>query len=289
MTEKTLTTEGERPHRVRVYTTATPAGQPLVRIEWREAGRRMREARPDTKANRQWARERAKDVYAKLRLGQSVQGRATATPMVEVVRRYLDANAHQWRPRTMTGAAPFHWDIRLPYSRFTGGESVSESAPTANEQPTCKRCGVDAEPGFPVSTTAESGPTPPTSPRSDTPNAPDILDPLAWMTRERDAWREHYHAARERADMFHKALVDAHTQDAQTTYGAFKPALVRCKDCAAWEPFIAVSDKGYCRRFAPQPAMAGLFPRLGHTGEVIAGWPVTNIDDNDGCMEGVAK
>mgnify|MGYP007122140866 CR=1 FL=1 len=52
----------------------------------------------------------------------------------------------------------------------------------------------------------------------------DPLDPLTRMTTERDLWREHYHAARERADMFHKALADAHTQDAQTTYGAFKPA-----------------------------------------------------------------
>ena len=104
MTEKTLTTEGERPHRVRVYTTATPAGQPLVRIEWREAGRRMREARPDSKANRQWARERAKDVYARLRLGQGAPARGKVTPMVDAVRLYLDANAHHWRPRTMTGA-----------------------------------------------------------------------------------------------------------------------------------------------------------------------------------------
>lgn len=104
MTERTLATEGQRPHRVRVYTCATRLGTRLVRVEWREESRRMREARPDTKDNRTWAKGLARVIAARLVLGQQRTARGRHHPMREVVDAYLLANTPQWRSKTALGA-----------------------------------------------------------------------------------------------------------------------------------------------------------------------------------------
>jgi len=104
MTERPITTEGQRPHRVRVYTTTTKAGATLVRVEWRESGRRVRESRPDSAENRTWARRYAKVVAARLVLGQQRTTRVQHPPMRAVVDAYLAAKALHWRAKTLTGS-----------------------------------------------------------------------------------------------------------------------------------------------------------------------------------------
>lgn len=104
MTEKTLATEGQRPHRVRVYTTQTRQGTTLVRVEWREQGARVRETRADSRENRAWAKGLAKLVAARLVLGQQRTTRAAHHPMRDVVEAYHLANAPHWRAKTAIGA-----------------------------------------------------------------------------------------------------------------------------------------------------------------------------------------
>lgn len=62
----------------------------------------------------------------------------------------------------------------------------------------------------------------------------------------------------------------------------------RCCNCAAWDRFTKLdvdgAGQGRCRRFAPRPAMFGLFTDgEGRYGEVSSEWPHTREDD--GCCE----
>lgn len=63
--------------------------------------------------------------------------------------------------------------------------------------------------------------------------------------------------------------------------------VIRCEHCAAWQEYTKAQEwVGACRRWAPRPAVGGLFPNPGESGETWAVWPVTHGDD--GCMEGIA-
>lgn len=101
MTETNLFTEGTRPHTVRVFSTVTRKGTALVRIEWRERGRRQRLTRPDSKAARVWAKQEAKTIAARLLLGQQRTVKRTAVTMEQAVKAYIAHNSH-WRPKMVT-------------------------------------------------------------------------------------------------------------------------------------------------------------------------------------------
>lgn len=98
MTETTLGTYGLRGKRARVCILTTPHGTKLVRVEWREGGRRVRESWPDTRDNRKVAKAYAEGVAE--RLAQRGAGRLARVTVLEIVQRYIAANDH-WRPMTV--------------------------------------------------------------------------------------------------------------------------------------------------------------------------------------------
>lgn len=95
MTERTIATVGLRGKRVRVYRCETASGTKLVRVEWREGGRKFRESWPDTRGNAKVARAYAEGVAE--RLAQRGMPTRTRITLGELVERYVLANDH-WRP-----------------------------------------------------------------------------------------------------------------------------------------------------------------------------------------------
>lgn len=63
--------------------------------------------------------------------------------------------------------------------------------------------------------------------------------------------------------------------------------MTKCPNCIAWEKIgtnIEGDVVGTCRRFAPKPAMYGLFTDTeGRYMEARAEWPITR--ETDGCCE----
>lgn len=99
MTEITLATFGLRGKRVRVYRCATASGTKLVRVEWRERGKRVRESWPDTRENVKLARAYGEGVAE--RLAQRATVVRERLTLATLVQRYRLANDH-WRPATVT-------------------------------------------------------------------------------------------------------------------------------------------------------------------------------------------
>lgn len=113
MTETTLASIGLRGKRVRVCCLTTPHGTKLVRAEWREGGKRVRESWPDTRDNRKVARAYAEGVAE--RLAQRGTGQRARVTVLELAQRYIAANDH-WRPATVRNVTE-----RLHrFTRFTG-------------------------------------------------------------------------------------------------------------------------------------------------------------------------
>lgn len=99
MTERTIATYGLRGMRVRVYTLRTSSGTEIVRAEWREGGKRVRESWPDSRDNRRTAKGYAEGVAA--RLAQRTAPARQRITLGELVQKYRAANDH-WRPATLS-------------------------------------------------------------------------------------------------------------------------------------------------------------------------------------------
>lgn len=99
MSETPIATYGERGTRVRVYRLVTANGTRLIRVEWREHGRKQRESWPDTREHERTAKGYAKGVQGRLAARKS--GRPVPITLAALVRAYRLANTH-WRPATVT-------------------------------------------------------------------------------------------------------------------------------------------------------------------------------------------
>lgn len=102
MSEETLQKYGLRGKRVRVYTCSTGSGTDLVRVEWREGGRRVRESWVDSRENRKAAKAYGEGVAE--RLAQRATIVRTRKFVGEVVEAYKLANSH-WRLATLKSAS----------------------------------------------------------------------------------------------------------------------------------------------------------------------------------------
>lgn len=117
MTRMLLTTYGSRGRSVRVFveTFTDPTRQPLVRVEWREHGKRKTESLPNSRDNQKRARAYAAGVAERLSLHGVA--RADQITMRVLGERYLLAHPtpETWRPKTRTTFLA-RWKVWLAFA-----------------------------------------------------------------------------------------------------------------------------------------------------------------------------
>lgn len=101
--QRKLDSYGPRGARVRVFLEDT-----MVRVQWKEHGRRRTQSWPDSRDNRRRAKAFAEGVAEKLALGTRLVPEAMT--LAELWRRYLAAVALTWRPATLRNAQT-HWQL----------------------------------------------------------------------------------------------------------------------------------------------------------------------------------
>lgn len=101
--DKTLKVYGEHGKRVRVHVHESANGNRLIRVRWREGGKRKTESWHDTRENREKAHAYAKGVAARL------EHRVVAAPkpitLWELYDRYVEHHEKHWRTSTRRNAA----------------------------------------------------------------------------------------------------------------------------------------------------------------------------------------